>query len=172
MLCSYAYCVPTSNSLHQLKNIFDGAPFEIDWSRLQVEIFISSEDLDPNIAAPNLVFKAQPVKMDLWMNLLLGGSSLIISLDSPDLVNRNMQYSKYFGAAFTTNYYPHLTVLQQAPQLKRNVTGFLSNATSILIENQLVLDFSAESIVHIDFKAQPDAGFNEAMTLGQDGDSF
>lgn len=174
MLCSYVYCVPTATSLQQLKNVFDGAPFDIPWDQLQLEIFISDEHLNPDIAMPysGQIYSANILKMDLWMNMLLGGSSLIMALDSPQLVERNLQYSKFFNSAFTTSYYPHLTILNSAPQLKRSITGFLSNAATSLIENSIPLEFTSESIVHVDFKLPPDLGFIESMELNQDGDNF
>ena len=164
MLCSYIYAIPTPNTLQLLNNVFDGAPFEIHWDQLQVAIFTSSEHLDESIVQ-SLEFEAKPVKLDLWMNLLLGGSSLILALESPQLSTRNAQYNEKFTAAFTEYYYPHVTILQQFPALKRSYVGFVSNSSSILVESEPVLTFTGEYMIHTDMRVPPDAGFLEAMYM-------
>ncbi len=164
MLCSYVYAVPTDETLQVLNNAFDGAPFDIDWDHLQVEIFTSSEQLESSVVQ-EMVFEAIPVKLDLWMNVLLGGSSLILAMESTRLSSRNAHYNEHFSAAFSTYYYPHLTILQQFPALRRNYVGFVANSASILVESGMALTFNGEYTVQTDMRAPLDAGFLEAMYL-------
>ena len=156
---------PTDDTLEYLSNVMAGSPLDLDIESYSVEIITT---LDALTAEPNNVYRATSVNLRVWYDSYLQQSSLILSLASPDLVQRCMQLHKQgVVREFYDHYYPFLVIKDGMPSLSRNYRTFILSTANALCGNERVLEFTNEFIEEVELTHMPNYEYQMAQAREQ-----
>jgi hypothetical protein len=152
---------PTDDTLEYLSNVMSGSPLDLDIASYSVEVITTQDEL---VAKPDNVYQARCLNLRVWYDAYLQRSSLILSLASPDLVERCMELHKEdVVRAFYNHYYPYLTIRANMPALSRNFRTFVHTTANILCGNERMLEFTGEYIEQVNLHSPPNYEYQMAQ---------
>lgn len=156
---------PTDETAEYLSNLMSGSPLDLDISSYSVELITTLDELT---AVPDNVYQARCLNLRVWYDTYLQRSSLILSLASPDMVERCMALHKEGAArAFYDHYYPYLVLRANMPALSRNYRTFIHTTANSLCGNERLLEFTGEYIEQVDLHSPPNYEYQMAQVHEQ-----
>lgn len=155
----------TAESSEYISNVMSGSPLDIDISAFSVEIITT---LDAITAKPDNVYDAYCLNLKPWYDAYQEHSSLILSLESPDLVSRCLElHQEGVVREFYNGYYPYLTIIPDMPQLSRNYKTFILSTVNALCKNERPLQLTSEFIEEVDLNHVPNYEYYLAQVQQQ-----
>jgi len=161
MIFNQLNTLPTEETMHYLSSVMAGAPLDIDLTSFKVEVITTKDALEYH---PDRVYQAEATSVKVWYDAALGTSSLIISLNSPDLQRRGLELAEEgVLREFFDFYNPYLRVRPNMPALSKHYRTFIYGLANALCSNQRPLEFTSEYVTQVDLINPVDYDYNMAM---------
>jgi len=161
MICNHLFVVPTVETVEYFSRIISGCPFAIHPEKFKVTLMVTQDEIEPD---PTIVYQAKPGNTRLFYNPSLRGSSLIMPLISPQMVlEHGSMMEQGVTPAFDTFYSPHLTMVDAVPPMKKYVRSWINSLSGIFRNEDLILEFSGETVETVEFPMPPDYYYDQEM---------
>lgn len=142
MLVNEVVVFPDSDTLEYLESIFESCPFNIDLSTCYVAL---NESWNPQKLDPNARYVANAGDLNYWYDDSIEGSSLIMPLESTDLMIRMNQLRQEDGYVFHEKPLAFMPLLKYMPPLNRRYRNFVVSVSDILHNSDRELVFTGET---------------------------
>jgi len=141
----HLFVLPVPETIEHLKAVFMGAPFDIDWDHLGVEIGSTNGQLTPK--APTRVYHAAPGSLDIWYDTAEGCSFLLLPLfPSAKMAQRH----DFVGDAWGRDQFRPVLSFGRLQSNRRNHKAFINSVATGLVDTSPVLGFHMETVVEDD----------------------
>jgi len=133
--------LPTAQTTSYLMDVFQGAPVQINFEALRVEIGSSRSLIEPNDI--ETVYRAVPGLMDVWYDTATARSYWILPLiPSPELAEAHDQ----IGDAWDREYVPFM-VISEVQNMERRRAAWMRSVASSLAATRPIFTFTAEMVL-------------------------
>jgi len=157
MLIYQLVVLPTPDTLEYLSNVFSGSPIDLDLQSFSVEINSSTEIME---ADESKVYKADAGSMDRFYDSATGETSLLLPLQSEQLLTRCRELREHAPSAFYgEHYFPYLCIKRNMPTMKPHRRALINSWADTLYANHYPLMFDAEIILHKEYDNAPDMDY-------------
>lgn len=161
MLFNQLTVTPTPESLEYLSMIFGASALDLDIDTWNVQIINTQYELE---AEPAVVYTAIPTHFKVWYDSSIQTSSLIMSLDSPQLQHRYDQLVQSgVQDAFYQNYNPHIVIKRYMPALSQHYRRFILGMANSFGAREQPLYFTNEVAHPVNLEFPPEFDYNTAM---------
>jgi hypothetical protein len=162
MLVHQLLVLPTPDTLEYLSKVFSACPFNLDLSKLYVEVNSSQQSMVPDTSR---IYSAKAGTMQVFYDQATKQSSLLVPLVSNSLQDRVHELRKTAPSAFYgDHYFPNMVVVRGMPPMAKSYRSFIASVSNTLAtaEDQTLM-FDAELIVSNDFNAIQDGDYYESQ---------
>src|SRR6185437_297756 len=158
MLVHQLVVIPTPDTLEYLSQVFSGSPIDLDLKAMYVEVNSSTLPME---ADPDRIYKASAGTLSQYYDSATGETSLLLPLDSPQLLERFRVLRMTAPSAFyVQNYFPFLVVKRNMPPLKPHRRGLVNISwADTLAANHYPLMFDAEIVLTKEYYEAPDLDY-------------
>lgn len=163
MVLNQLVVYPTPETLDYFSSVLSGSPLDLDLQMFNIEVTLSADDIEPE---PDRQYQVMPTGLRVWYDSYLQQSSLILSLTSPDLMQRAKELVEAGVLREWHDYYfPYLVIRPSMPPLSSNYKRFVVSATNALMSNsaQTPLIFSQETAQAVVLDAPVNQDYYQAM---------
>lgn len=143
---------PTTETLDYLLKIFQDCPFSIEPETWFVTL---NETREPCKLYPDRVYSASPQTLGLWYDDSLNGTSLLMPLDSQDILERMAELRLQNGFMCHPSPLAFMPLVRYMPQLKHNYRAFINSISYILSMAEQPLLFTGETQVMREVESSP-----------------
>lgn len=158
-------CLPTEDTLEQLKGIFSTCPFAINFDSFYVELNTCKADQVVRVE-PNRIFEALPVQIEgnRFKGLVkaydpyLSRTSLYLPLTSPELYSYALNLRKENGTMFHPIPLLYINIVPYYHN-RSNYNIFVNSISDFFVNAQPVLTFSGMMIRSLDLDYANDIGY-------------
>ncbi len=154
---------PTPETLDYFSSVLSGSPLDLDLQAFSIEVTLSADDIE---AEPDRQYQVMPTGLRIWYDSHIQQSSLILSLTSPDLLQRAKELVEQGVLREWHDYYfPYLVIRPGMPSLSSNYKRFVVSAANALMSNsgQTPLIFSQETVQAVVLDAPANQDYYNAM---------
>lgn len=167
MLVNQLYCVPTPDTLAFMAAIMGAGALDVYPESWVVNIMTTLDPLEPN---QNNVYSATASSVRVYYDSALQRSSLIMSLESPDLQQRCLELnSQGVVREFYDHYSPFMRIRPDMPSLSRHYKRYVVQVANAMCQPDRVLEFSNEFVTTENLATMPDMDYMQAMYAEQMG---
>lgn len=141
MVLNEVVVFPSNNTLDFLLRVFKNSPFNFDEAQWFVTL---NECYDPCAVDPSRTYTAHADKIGLWYNDELQASSLILELESPDLIDRMVDLRLKSGSVFHPTPLAFMPLVPMMPPLSHHYKAFINSVDNVLTATDEPLIFTGE----------------------------
>jgi hypothetical protein len=153
--------LPDDQTLNYLRQIFSACPFDLDFDQMHVEVNSSVQEME---ADTSRVHVAESMSMNIWYDSASQSTSLLLPLNSPELLTRCAELrttapSEFYGA----HYFPFLMIKRHMPPMARQYRAFINSVSDTLFAKRTPLVFDSEFVMSKSFDYVPDVDFYKSQ---------
>lgn len=158
MIVHQLIVLPTPDTLEYLSQVFSGSPIDLDLQSMHVEVNSSVHEME---ADPTRIYKANAGTLKQYYDISTGETSLLLPLDSYQLMDRCRELRLDAPSTFYGHYYfPFLIIKRNMPPLKPHRRGLVNISwADTLAANHYPLMFDAEIVVTKEYNEAPDMDY-------------
>lgn len=161
MVVNQVVVFPTTETLEHLKLIFKNCPIQDINNSLDSMFVVLNEQSSPATLNPSKVYTAKAGTLGYWYDDNLGASSLILPLESDDLVKKMASLRVSYGTVFHPDPLPFTRLVANMPPLHRDIRYFIASVSDTLLTINEPLLFTGETQRPVEYDLPPDALYYE-----------
>lgn len=152
MVLNEVVVFPSDDTLDYLLRVFRNCPFTFDETKWYVTL---NECIDPCAVDPSRTYVAKAKSLGYWYNDEVETSSLIMPLESDDLINRMVELRLKNDAVYHPTPLAFMPLVPMMPPLTHRYRAFVNSVSEILLSSEEPLIFTGEVQRVRNFEASP-----------------